>query len=116
MKKIYTMCILALGLCLGVQSLSAQSLSLQERTEINKVAGETTESLIKALNLNKDSQEQVYNAYKDYQKGHANLVKSKTMSPEAMTKLKNRLTNRMEVILNEEQFEAYKTILKEQEN
>ncbi|MDC0007407.1 hypothetical protein OAE07_05525 [Winogradskyella sp.] len=109
MKKVITLCLFVFAMFLGTDSATAQN-----KIEINTEASETTETLRKLLKFNNTQRDNIYDAYKEYGKAHANLTSSRTVTEEAVTKLKKRLTDKVEAILNEEQFEGYKAFVKEQ--
>ncbi len=110
MKKIFTLCLLVLALSLSTQSATAQNIR-----EINNEASIETETLRKLLKFDNDQRDLVYDAHKEFGKAHASLVNSNTVTKEAVDKLKERLMDKMEAILNEEQFETYKTYIKQQQ-
>ncbi len=110
MKKIITLCLLVFALFLGTESVMAQN-----KLEVNNEASIKTETLRKVLKFDSEQRDMVYNAYKAYGKAHASLVNSNTVTEEAVDKLKKGLMDRMASILNEEQFENYKTYIKENE-
>ena len=109
MKKIITLCLFTLALILGTESATAQN-----KIEVNNEASIQTENLRKVIKFDSNQRDLVYEAYKAYGKAHASLVNSKTVTEEAVNKLKKGLMNKMESILNEEQFENYKAYIKEQ--
>jgi len=108
MKKIITLCLFAFALILGTESVTAQN-----KIEVNNEASIQTENLRKVIKFDNNQRDLVYDAYKEYGTGHASLVNSKTVTEEAVNKLKKRLMDKMETILNEEQFENYKAYIKE---
>ena len=110
MKKIITLCIFIFAIFLGTESATAQN-----KLEINNEASIKTETLRKVIKFDNDQRDLVYDAYKAYGKAHASLVNSNTVTKEAVNKLKKGLMDRMESILDEEQFENYKTYIKENE-
>lgn len=110
MKKIITLCIFVFALFIGTASVTAQN-----KLEINDEASVKTERLRKLIKFDNEQRDMVYDAHKDFGKAHASLVNSNTVTTEAVDKLKKQLMERMESILNEEQFEIYKAYLKEQE-
>lgn len=110
MKKIITLCLFAFALILGTQSVTAQN-----KIEVNKEASIQAENLRKKLKFNSNQTDLVYNAYKEYGSAHARLANSNRITKEAVEKLKKRLVGKMETILDEEQFEKYKVYFKEQE-
>ncbi|NNE31908.1 MAG: hypothetical protein HKN40_06015 [Winogradskyella sp.] len=110
MRKLITLCLFVFAMILGTESATAQNI-----IEINNQASVQTETLRKLLKFDSDQRDQVYNAYKEYGKARANLVNSKTVTNEAVTKLRMRLTDKIESILNEQQFEGYKAYIKEQQ-
>ena len=110
MKKIITLCLFVFALFVGTASVTAQS-----KLEINDEASVKTETLRKLLKFDNEQRDQVYNAHKEFGKAHASLVNSNTVTEEAVNKLKTSLMNKMEAILNEEQFETYKAYIKEQQ-
>jgi len=110
MKKVITLCLFVFAMLLGTDSAIAQN-----KIEINTEASETTETLRKLLKFDNSQRDQIYDAYKEFGKAQASLKNTKTVTSEAVEKLKNRLTTKVESILNEQQFEGYKAYIKEQE-
>ena len=109
MKKVITLCLFVFAMFLGTTSATAQN-----KIEINTEASETTETLRKLLKFDNTQRDNIYDAYKEFGKAKANLKNSKLVSDEAVMKIKKRLTDKIETILNEEQFEGYKAYIKEQ--
>ncbi|WP_299526334.1 hypothetical protein [Winogradskyella sp.] len=110
MKKIITLCLFVFALFLGTGFMSAQS-----ELEINKEAARQTEALRKVIKLKDNQMDLVYEVYKAYGKAHASLVNSETVTDKAVEKLKKNFMDKMESVLNEEQFENYKAYIKEQQ-
>ncbi len=110
MKKILTLAVLAFAMFIGTGSVTAQN-----KIEINATASEKAEELRKFIKFDSDLKEEVYQAYKEFGEGHANLMKAEIKSDKAVEKLQNRLVTNMEAILNAQQFERYKTYLEENE-
>ena len=85
----------------------------QNKIEVNREASIKTENLRKVLKFNMSQRDLVYEAYKEYGSAHASLTNSKTLTDEAVEKIKKRLLKQMKAILNVEQFEKYSVYLKE---
>jgi len=110
MKKTITLVVFALAMIIGTGTLTAQN-----KLEINATASEKAEELRKVLKFDSNQKEGVYQAYKQFGEGHANLTKAQTKSKEAVEKLQNRLVTKMKAVLNAQQFEHYKAYLEENE-
>jgi len=108
MKKIVTLVVFAFAMFIGTGSVTAQN-----KIEINATASEKAEELRKILKFDSDQKEGVYQAYKEFGKGQADLAKFGTKSEEAINKLQNRLITKMKAVLNTQQFENYKSYIEE---
>ena len=105
MKKVITLCLFALVMILGTESVMAQSTAIH--TEINTEATNKTQELRKQLKLDKSQLEPIYKAFQNHGKRAAELEESNP-SKEAILKLNAELDNKIQTILTEEQFEKYK--------
>lgn len=101
MKKIITLCLFAFAMLIGTQSATAQS----NLVKVNAEASEKTEALRKHIKFDTEQRDQVYIAIQEFTK-----VKMSAKKDEAsIKKAENTLETKMKAILNEEQYERYKT-------
>ncbi|WP_452221370.1 hypothetical protein [Lacinutrix salivirga] len=110
MKKLITFCLFAVAILFNTQDLQAQN-----KVELNKKAAETAANLNQSLKLNKDTQEEVYQAYKQYETNIAKLEKNNTATPSSSydmdkQKITTTLMTKMQGILSSEQYAKFTNI------
>lgn len=101
MKKLLTGCLLAIALLFSAQNITAQNI-----TEINKEAAKQTETLQKLIKFDKEKMDAVFKAYKEFGKASAELSSSE-QSPELLAKLNKELDKKLEGILSELEYHNY---------
>lgn len=106
MKQFLKVCLVAAIFFIGSQNTEAQNNIL----EINQAASEKTQKLRKQIKFNKNTQNDVFDAYLKYEKALANS--SNNMSIEEKQKITETLILTMKSILSEEEFATYKEIEK----
>lgn len=114
MKKIITFCLFAFAIAFNTQDLQAQN-----KVELNNKASLVASELTQSLKLHKDTQEEVYQAYKQYETNMSKLEKSNTANPSNTyatdkAKIKETLEAKMQSALNAEQHEKYMILTQEQ--
>ena len=105
MKKIFTLLAFAFIFTLGTQSIVAQN-----KIEIHRVAAEKTQALYKAIKFSTDQREQVFEAIKDYEFDMVKFKATTNTDEESEKKIKDRLEVRMKEILNEAQYDNYRSL------
>ncbi|MBC2846477.1 hypothetical protein [Winogradskyella flava] len=106
MKKLITLCLFALAMLAGTQSITAQSAA----TEISKEAIKQTKALSKSLDLEDNQKDNVYDVLKEYLTKKDRLKSTGTTNNTSLKKLDTKLLLKMEAILTKVQFEKYKTL------
>lgn len=107
MKKLITLCFFILALLFNTQGLEAQSTK-----EINTAASEKTEEIKKNIKLSKDQSEEVYQAYRVFEKSNQGLSKDKNANRKEIKKINQILDEKLEEILSDEQFKTYLTVFR----
>ncbi|EDP72237.1 hypothetical protein FBALC1_14087 [Flavobacteriales bacterium ALC-1] len=107
MKKVVTLCLFALVMVLGTESVMAQNSKLENRIEINTEASEKTEALRKYVKFTNEQRDEIYNALKVYGQAKAS-TKDKPLNEEENAKIEKQLDDKVKIILSEEQYERYK--------
>lgn len=93
---------------------STDTLIAQNKIEVNAAASEKTKALSTHIKFtDEDQKEEVYLAFKEFYATNANLKNAKSADPLTVKKVKDRLENKLKSILNEEQFETYTSLLKQ---
>ena len=109
MKKLITLCIFALAMFFGSQSLMAQTSMIT----VNEKASEITEKLRKFIKFDNEQEDQVYAAYKEYMQATLDLKNVANVEEGVREKINALLEDKMQAILSEEQYLRYKEFPKE---
>ncbi|GAA0749063.1 MULTISPECIES: hypothetical protein [Flavobacteriaceae] len=105
MKKIITLCLFAFAMLLGAPQLSAQN-----KLQINQAASEKAKELKKTLKFDNIQQEEVYQAFQEYEKVYQRISSDMENNKELKQKIDLVLAQKMKKILNEEQYTRYKEL------
>ncbi|MBV7269336.1 hypothetical protein [Winogradskyella luteola] len=106
MKKIFTLCLFAIAMLIGTQTVSAQSTTVNE---IKADAEKKTESLRKLISLEKTQMDDVYSVLVEY--GKATTMQNNPDN-NSLEKAESTLMSKMKQILTEEQFDRYMALEK----
>ncbi|MAB48875.1 MAG: hypothetical protein CMC05_09615 [Flavobacteriaceae bacterium] len=109
MKKIITLGLFVFAMFLGTGSLMAQS----NKIEVNKKASEKTEELVKLTKCDNNQKDQIYLALQEFTQATLDLKNATVVKEDAVKKIKTLLDSKMQDILNEAQYESYKTYFEE---
>ncbi|WP_299227113.1 hypothetical protein [uncultured Psychroserpens sp.] len=102
MKKLITLCVFTLALLFSSQGLNAQS-----KIEINGAASEKAKELRSVIKFNNTQLEQVYQAYKVYETTYQTINNDLEANKKLYDKINVDLDNRLKEIFNEEQYDTY---------
>ncbi len=106
MKKIFTLCLFAIAMLIGTQTVAAQSTTVNE---IKADAEKKTESLRKLISLEKNQMDDVYSVLVEY--GKATTMQNNPDN-NSLEKAESTLISKMKEILTEEQFDRYMALEK----
>lgn len=105
MKKVITLCVFVFAMFFGTESATAQS----NKIEVNAIAAEKTEALRQHIKFSNTQRNDVYEAVQEYTQAKQDLEKAITIEEGVVAKIEKLLEDKMKIILNDEQFERYKS-------
>lgn len=103
MKKLIALCLFAFVMVLGTTTATAQN-----KLEINKIAAKKAEFLRLKVKFDENQHEKVYEAFERYETLMYGLSNNANQDLEAKQKANAFLDEKMEGILNREQYNIYK--------
>ena len=106
MKKIITLCLFALIMVLGTNTAAAQDIEAIRTISVKQ----TKELRSEIKTMTSEQTEQIYEAFKNYNKRKATLDQSATAETKMNSQNKQQLNTTMKNILTAEQFEVYQGI------
>ncbi|WP_040248301.1 hypothetical protein [Psychroserpens mesophilus] len=107
MKKLITLCFFAFALLFSTQGLDAQNIK-----DINAFASEQAKEVRKAIKIDNNQLEEVYQAYKEYQTSYVQFGDDLDGNQKQIEKINMILDTKLKSILNEEQFDKYLLIFR----
>jgi len=111
MKRIITLFAFAFTIMIGSNELHAQDI-----LKVNAIASEKAKELRRQLKFDKNTLEEVYQAFKEYETSYSRISSQTDKNQEQKKKIDMILETKMKKILSSENYEKYKKIQWEQQN